>query len=384
MSTTTVTMEICTSRLFLAGIVEDNIGWIKIRNLVQLLENDIANIAEKWQDFNIVTPLILSGSVAFMGSFSKDNRVPDETFTRPFPSVDEKKLDDLYLMCDRLDLELNPTKNWKGVSSDPNIYNYEVNEGIQLWTKIAEIYLQIQDILYMLRARKFFCCNFSNYEKIHEVVGRTPGQITQTFPNTVSILIRTPNQPVRLKRLKNKLGQDYLGWLYRDELKYIQEDPEDKLNIRILEFNNAISFPTDPGAPPEGYHNTSYRFPVHLQSNCDENDVLMGFNSMAAAYSKDVIDPVGKDYEPYELMNQSFNYQQFHDPELPANQVINPVWQDYSITWNDDLFSDVILTLIPNSLDLDPLPDPLPPVYPTAPEEFQNQGIVLKVEPYNV
>jgi len=385
MGLTTIAMDISASRLYLAGLVEDNIGWIKIRNIVKLLENDIFNISEKWQDFVILTPLIMSGSVAFMGSFSKDNKVPDETFTRPFPSVDEKKLDDLYEMCNRFNLQLNPNKTWKGVSEDPSTYSIEVNEGIQHWLKISDLYLQLQDILYMLRARKFYCCNFSNYENLTLTSSRTPGQITQTFPNTVSILIRTPNQPVRLKRLRNKLSSEYLAWLYRDELTYIQHDPEYQLNIRVVEFNQYIMAPEYAEIPPSGNDpvNMYFRFPVHLQPDCDENDLLMGFNSIVAAYTKKIVNPLQpfeKQFESYELNTQSLNTHQLTDP-ITDPPFEDPAFQVYDIIWDDDFFSDVTIKLVPNDRDENPVPAELN--YAVEPEEFQNQGIVLKMEPYN-
>jgi len=359
------------TRFYLAGIHETLLNWKKIRALVQILEQDIQGSIENWETFKLnIVPLCTSGNIAFMGSASKADNVPDETVTRPVPLVQPADVFNLYNTALSKGFQLNPTKVWIPTNEDPNIYAEELQQALGNWYCVADFYIQICDLLYLIGNIKSFCALHKAIDNIPDVyhtgagsgisrITRTPGQLIQMFPNTnayISSILDWTH--LDTKRIYDVLDDEFFYWVSRMEIEYIQEDPLLDFTIGASSSNvfNIMkrAYDEDTGeylglvpfsSPGNDDENRIFVFDVADQERTQENDIFIGLN--ISSYTT----PDGQRTE-FKLSE--------NDPHW--------VWEiDYP-----NRFGFMII---------DPTTDPEHPISPIhwLPESFLNVGLYLRV-----
>jgi len=311
-------INISQTRIFLAGLHETNINWIKIRALISLLENDIPEASAKWSKFKFkIVPLFTVQNMALMGSASKADNVPDETITRIAPAVQPASVFDLYKSALDEGFTLNPEKVWIPTNIDPQIYDEELTQAIGNWFALAELYVKVVDCLYVIGLLKAFCGPKSDL--IEEVIlngikiARTPGQAIQMFPNTNSYLLENSWTHFDSYRVFNSFSIEYFYWLSRSESNYVQNDPPFEFDIIVDEtpsfevLDDGIV--VDPWADPEEHRTLTFRFKTEDQSGFEEDDIFIGMNFASKTIAADplvqlpMLNPLmSSDYSKYEWL----------------------------------------------------------------------------------
>jgi len=361
------------TRYYLAGINETLIDWKKIRAIVKILDSDVSGAIEKWEDFKLhIAPLCTSGNIAFMGSASKADNVPDETITRPVPLVQAADVFNLTKSAIDNGFILNPEKVWIPTNTDPQVYDEELQQALGNWYCVADFYIQILDLLYLIGNVKSFCALHSIINKIPEIYNvaaairpaqllRTPGQTIQMFPNTNAyISSKTEFTILDSKRIYDVLQDEFFYWVSRMEIEYIQEDPlldftigSTKANVSSVwqqtldGFGEVIGLTeiTDP-ANVQDLGNPVYIFDVVDQDRSEPTDVFIGLNF--ASYTQ----------ADGTMIN------------LPLSEAPN------SWTWNVDQPSQFGVTINDPSS-----PAPAPPIPPSEwlPTSFLNVALYFRI-----
>ena len=218
---------------------------------MKILDSDIHGAITKWEDFKLhIAPLCTSGNIAFMGSASKADNVPDETITRPVPLVQAADVFNLYNSALNNGFILNENKVWIPTNEDPIIYDQELQQALGNWYCVADFFVQILDLLYLIGNLKSFCSEYSSIYKLPDInhvgggsgvvsVSRTPGQLIQMFPNTNAyISSKAEWTHLDTKRIYEVLDNEYFYWVSRMEIEYIQEDPLLDFTIGSSKANN--------------------------------------------------------------------------------------------------------------------------------------------------
>ena len=292
----TLQSEINNSRLYLGSIIDYFQLWKDVRTKVKLLSDHLTNIEDNWEKFADLAPLLGSGSVATMGSNSKSDDAPDDMAQPPALKIGPKQVFLLYYKALELGFEfgenhlyiptmittevpveeatqllvtgsttLTPSSGdfisgmaALGIPTDPASvsravntktisvttkspeYNDQLNESIEVWTTIGELYFQIKDDLYKIGALR---SSFGPLQKLVAIdsnpgdVGteRSPGQLALNFPVSSVFLIKNAHPKFNRYRFFDEFAEEYFYWINRSTLEMIQTDaPNYKVKAEVI------------------------------------------------------------------------------------------------------------------------------------------------------
>jgi len=277
--------QINNSRLFIGGVVDYTAQWKEIRICIENIKTHMLNIEEKWEVFTTMTPLLVAGSMALMGSYSKDDKVPDETITRPNPSVTPGKVFTLNRKAQSLGIDLNPEKFYVPVTvGNDKIYSEEMNASIDNWVAIADLYLKITDCLYKIGTCRGFNSTFLGMGDQNTTL-RTPGQVTLNYPVSNAILVENNDHPaLNRKRMWDRLEDEYFYWNNRPVLEMITDDPvlyrvdaERILDGNVTEADVTQNYEGNDSSDPR----MAKRYTFSLENS---EDTLLGLNFAKASH----------------------------------------------------------------------------------------------------